>query len=146
MNRQSESGGKVDAAAPKATYQCVLFVAGYVHTVSTGEKHDRRCRSEHVRVANGAVGLERPLHALVLLQADAHASVTSVAVEVVDIQTLADAADLALIAVVDVFAVVVVDELAHLAVVAPKLALAVFVHTNFPDRLETNVFYISPAP
>lgn len=71
-----------------------------------------------------------------LLQTDAHAGIAPVAVEVVDVQALADAADFALVAMVNVFAVVVVDELAHLAVVAPELAFAVLVRAGLPDRLQ----------
>ncbi|KAJ8530362.1 hypothetical protein ON010_g14552 [Phytophthora cinnamomi] len=69
-------------------------------------------------------------------ETDAHASIAAVAVKVVDIQALADAADFALVAMIDVFAVVVVDELAHLAVVAAELAFAILVTAGFPDRLE----------
>lgn len=106
-----------------------------MHAVPAGKEHDWRRRSEHVCVANRAVGLERPLHALVLLQANAHASVAAITVEVVDVQTFADTADLALVAMVDVLLFVVIDEPAHLAVIATKFAFAVLVHTSFPDRL-----------
>jgi hypothetical protein len=67
------------------TYHGVLLVARDVHAVAAREEHDRRRRGEHVQVAYRAVGLERPLDALVLLEADAHARVASVAVEVVDV-------------------------------------------------------------
>lgn len=66
----------------------VLFVARDVHAVAAREEHHGRRRREHVRVADRTVGLERPLDALVLLQADAHACVAAVAVEVVDVESL----------------------------------------------------------
>lgn len=66
----------------------VLLVARHVHAVAARQKHHGRRRREHVRVADRAVRLERPLDALVLLQAHAHARVAAVAVEVVDVQAL----------------------------------------------------------
>ncbi|GMF17215.1 unnamed protein product [Phytophthora fragariaefolia] len=73
-----------------------------------------------------------------LLQTDAHTSVAAVTMEVVDIQTLANAANFALVAMINVFAVIVVDKPAHLTVVATEFAFAIFVDAGFTNRLNNN--------
>jgi hypothetical protein len=81
--------------------------------MSTWQEHDRRCRSEHKLVAHGTVTLQTPFHALVVPQSDTHASIALVAMEVVDAETLPDAANVAVGAVVYVLIRVVVKEAAR---------------------------------
>mmetsp|Transcript_25502 Transcript_25502/g.72173 ORF Transcript_25502/g.72173 Transcript_25502/m.72173 type:complete len:330 (+) Transcript_25502:95-1084(+) len=104
----------------------VCFVALDVDAVAAWQKHDWDCAGEEVFRANWAVALERALHALVVLESDAHASVAPITVKVVDAEAFADAANLALFTVIDLLIVLVVKKFALGAKVSRKALVAVF--------------------
>lgn len=103
----------------------VYVEAMRVHGVAAFHEHDGAGGCVQIQAANGAIGVQRLAQAAMLvLEFERHARVAAVAMEVVMVDALADAADLAAVAMVDVFARLVIEELADGAEVARELHVA----------------------
>lgn len=102
-----------------------VFVAAVVDCMAARHEPDQGCGGEHVLSADGTVAVYRPLDAaMIVLEADSHAAGTGGTVEEILSQTLAHATDSAVIAMVDLLGIVIVPELALVAIVAAHAFLA----------------------
>lgn len=111
-----------------------------VHGVTTGQERNGLATVEHPLLGGTArtLGLESNVHlALVrVFDFDRQAHATLVAVPVVNVQTLAHATYAAVVAVVDALALLIVPQLAHLAVVVRYLPPAVLVRAHLTHGLD----------
>lgn len=108
-----------------------------MHAVATRQEHDGGSGRKHVRMANWTVRFKRSFDTLVRLETNAHAGVASIAVEVIDIESLANAADLAFFAMVNRLVRIVIVKLAYFAEIACKVLFAFLVDALFGHRLRS---------
>ncbi len=111
-----------------------------VHGVTTGQECNGLATVEHplLRGTARTLGLEAYVHlALVrVLHFDRQAHAALVAVPVVNVQSLAHATNAAVVTVVDALALLIVPQLAHLAVVVRYLPATVFVAAHLTHGLD----------
>ena len=88
--------------------------------MTTRQKHDWRCRGEHIATANGTIRFQASLHALVIFESYGHTSIAFITMEVVNPDAFTYSTNIAFVTMVDILSWSVVEELAFRAVVFCK--------------------------
>jgi hypothetical protein len=104
----------------------MILVAAMMNAMTAWHENDHTRTRKHVLATNRTITLQRPFNApMIILQAHRHANPTRIAMEVILAQALADPTQTAFIAMVNLFAGVVVPEVAVVAVVGGERGVAV---------------------